>query len=332
MDRILVAFIFCTQLTSGILSGADPLGRRSATKPDESQQLDVLAEFNVERAGDVLLLPVKIKDQQVNFVLDTGATCVVLDTLFALEIGAVNPSRERYPDNFPPMVQMPEGIIEDSDIRLTGDATYMDLSSARSSTGYNIQGIIGASFLNNHIIRIDSNRGIVWFLRSYRSRTESQFPISKDDFGRPTIEVKGMQNEVMPFLIDTGMIGPGIGEVKQDLFSKLVDQNRIRVFENTVRVSTVAGQIKHERGQLDIFQIGPFRHSKLSIRAGTMNAIGLDYLSRYIVTIDLPGSALYLEKGKDFDRPSPFDMSGLTVASIDDVVYIDNVKPNGPAF
>jgi S1-C subfamily serine protease len=47
-----------------------------------------------------------------------------------------------------------------------------------------------------------------------------------------------------------------------------------------------------------------------------VSLLGLDILTRYVVTFDFPHQAIYLKKGRQFDRTIRYDRSGLWVRRV----------------
>lgn len=328
MTHLRTTFVLLLLVGPGLSNEPD---KERLTPPPAST---ILAEFDVEGDGDALVVPVNIRGHSAIFLLDTGAATTILDTWLAARVGMKRLSQRKYPTGMPKQYELPDGVIGEgeSSIQLEGDAAWMDLSPLQVQTGHEITGILGISALKNHIIRVDFDRGKMWFLRSFTSSSAARFPISEDQLGRPTITITCLGNRSIPLLIDTGMIGPGIGEVEAGLFSDLLKNNQITLISNSVNIATIAGEVQQRRGQLNLFQVGLFRHRHLPLREGTLNAIGLDYLSRYTFTLDLKSNNLYLESNRRFDLPPLFDMSGLTLIRSDAGIRVAQVNPAGPAF
>jgi S1-C subfamily serine protease len=62
-----------------------------------------------------------------------------------------------------------------------------------------------------------------------------------------------------------------------------------------------------------------------------MNALGLGFLSRYVVTLDFKNSRLYLKKGRLVNREEPRDASGLRIVRVDGDTVVESVSPGSPA-
>jgi C-terminal processing protease CtpA/Prc len=60
--------------------------------------------------------------------------------------------------------------------------------------------------------------------------------------------------------------------------------------------------------------------------------LGLGFLSRHLVTLDLAHRRLYLSKGKKFDRRLEHDMSGLHIIRRDAKTIAEQVDVGSPAY
>ena len=54
----------------------------SESKPNECHKQEVLAEFTFTKGENIILLPVKFRDKEYLFLLDTGSSHTVFDTSF----------------------------------------------------------------------------------------------------------------------------------------------------------------------------------------------------------------------------------------------------------
>lgn len=161
--------------------------------------------------------------------------------------------------------------------------------------------------------------------------TSEGIPLIRDEYGRPCIEVTISTGRQIRFLIDTGMVAPGVGELSADVFEDLHKSGQLAAVGETALVQTLAGESAGRKGQLTKFKVGPFVHRGIGVREGTLNGFGLDYLSRYRVTIDYARNRLFLAPGNRIAEPTAFDMSGLAVVTRDGSIIIDKVHADTPA-
>lgn len=292
----------------------------------------ILAELQVERHGDLLLIPLKLGEHRVQFALDTGAAISVIDRALLKQIEPLSPSSRAYPKDFPEVFQLPPTTIADADVPLTGDTICLDLEQLRIASGHDVRGILGMNVLKQFVIEIDFDRGLVRFRESPPPDVNNGLDLGWDRFRRPLLDIEFDDGRVVPFIIDTGMAVPGIGEVKREIFQELVETERVVVKGPPARAATVRSDVVGRRGRLDRLRVGEFEHSQMGIREGSLNALGLGYLSRYHVTLDLPKGVIYLTKSHRFDAPASFDMSGMVLVRRDGKTKVERVHPSGPAY
>lgn len=127
------------------------------------------------------------------------------------------------------------------------------------------------------------------------------------------------------------MSGPGVGEVNQHVFRKLLRDQRVTIKGPLSRAASATGKVRGQKGKLDRIRVGPFGHYDLGIREGSVNAIGLGYLSRFKVTLDLANDLLTLKKGNRDSNATSFDMSGLILTRLKIWTTVSHVHPHGLA-
>ena len=330
MSRTIVAMCLCSAFAIGTVGGQEPsdFGVCSTVPPAGT----TLHETKVARKGDLLLLPVTIGGRDLKFVLDTGAAANALDSSVAEKVGPLKRSAKSNPEGFPDMFEMPPATIMGAKLPLVGDVACIDLSVIRVASGHDVAGIVGMPFLKQHLIQVDFDLGRVRFLKSMPDAKAGGMNLTRDEFDRPILDVELIAGKKLPMIVDTGMAVPGIGEVDRATFRQLLDDGRVQVKGPLGRAVSVSGELTGRKGKLDRFKIANFEHQDLGIREGTLNAVGLNYLSRYLVTFDFPNNRIHLEKGKRFDEPTSFDMSGMTLVRINGATRVEMVHPNGPAF
>jgi hypothetical protein len=280
----------------------------------------------------LLLVPITIGGREAQFVLDTGSVATVVDTTLAEHLAPLKRSEQPHVDGLPEMYELPDTYLTGSKLKIVGETACLDLSENRIATGHDIGGILGMSFLKDYVLQIDFDRGHVRFLKSVSELKQTAMKMSHDRFGRPVLTVKLATDRSVPMVVDTGMAVTGIGEVNRTIFRELLAENKVTVKGPPGRASSVSGNLVGRNGRLSSIRLGNFEHQQLGIREGSMNALGLLYLSRYQLTLDFPHDTIYLEKGDRFPEPTPFDMSGMAIVRIEGVTTVNKVHPDGPAF
>ncbi len=303
-----------------------------ASKRPVPNSKNVIAKFAVAREGDLMLIPVVIGESEYQFLLDTGSVANVLSTSLVEKLGPLKRSARPSPKGFPPMYEMPEATLAGTNLSVTGDAAKVDLTPLCRASGHDIQGMLGMTFLKDHVIELDFDAGSVAFLNAAPKTDAKTFPLDRDPFGRGTVRLEVLPKKSIPFLIDTGMASPGVGEMTAALFDELLEAERLKVMSPKIKSLTVGGVVSNRKGQLDVFRLGEFEHRNLRVSDGTVNGLGLFYLARYKVTLDFVGDQVYFERGKHFSAPSLFDASGMILSRSDGKTFVDRVQPDEPAF
>jgi hypothetical protein len=203
-----------------------------------------------------------------------------------------------------------------------------DFRKIREISGHEVYGFLGMSFLARYVVHIDFDRGEVIFLRAVPRHAGQRLPIRMES-GWPTLELtlpgpKGRRPHV--FVLDTGACGFGSGDLRSDQFEQLVKEGKLLVVKKTL-FESAAGSSTSRIGQLDMTELPGFRHRKLLFGEAQRNLLGLNYLSRFIVTFDFPGRGLYLVKGERYGRPDLWDHSGLHVFRPKGQTAIHSIDP-----
>ncbi len=117
-------------------------------------------------------------------------------------------------------------------------------------------------------------------------------------------DVALLADDVVQFRIDTGMTGAS--NIEHDLFVKLqaggmlTDDSR-SIFNRRVSV-TIHGLTVERAAVLKQLRIGEQVYESVRVRDSTENILGLDFLSRYLTTLDFPNDRLFLEQRKQEPR------------------------------
>ena len=88
---------------------------------------------------------------------------------------------------------------------------------------------------------------------------------------------------------------------------------------------TRAGTIAVRYLQGKKISLGKFAVANPVFCEGLNNILGLDFLSRFKVTLDFPNKAMYLEKGKRYAEPNLRDLSGLHILRKQGRTVVDSV-------
>ena len=291
----------------------------------------VLAEFDIFKDGDVLLLPVQFRGKEYLFALDTGAMNSIYDSTFRAQLG--DPVRSAWVETARGSIQMPrfpapEASVGKMSFRTNEPVLCTDLKACREESGHRIMGVIGLDFLRQHRIRINFDAGKLEFLDAVESAPGIPIPLVYP--GQLFYVITSVAGEEEKFMIDTGFWGYTNGALTAKLFERLLTARKIKKVSKG-RVLSAADDAEDQIGALGDFGIGPFAHRQLLFHQGQRNILGLCYLCRYIVTFDFPDQMMYLKKGKRFAQPDRHEQSGLSIVRVDGKTVVEFVDTGSPA-
>jgi hypothetical protein len=315
--------------------GFPVLAAESEKKPmEETKQAEVLAEYNIEKGGRAVLLPIRIQDQEYLFLLDTGATCCAFDVslrkFLGKQIGAeqVMTAAESVKAEF---FRPPEAFLGKLDLREGGPVFCTDLETARRVIGRELRGVLGMGFLKKYVVRIDFDSGKLQF-RTWDGRGHPEwgsavylYEAGGRVWGAPYVKGNLTGLGDIKFLLDSGC--NGAGGLVTDLFERAMDKTALA----EGRSATLAGTRRFRKTRIGELALGGFAHSGLVMEDGTHNMIGLGFLSRYVVTLDFPSMQMYLQKGQAFDKPDEIDMSGVHLIHLEGRTFVEAVDKSSPA-
>jgi hypothetical protein len=251
-----------------------------------------------------LFLPVTIDAQKWWFLVDTGCSETVVDKEVAIHVGLIDRQDPNLRERWKGIHRTLSATVGKSRFPLECRAKCFDLSHLRECIPeFPLCGILGMDFLRRHVIGIDLDAGKLSFLKSVPMCPGSDLKLSRDSYDRPLLRVEIAQDNDVWFVVDTGCAGPYAGAIEKSIFNNLVDRNQLTDVRGPITRMTFYGKRKCDEARLDVFQIGSFEHSDLPFHDhNSVNLLGLEYLSRYVVTIDFRNDFLYLKEGKRFAK------------------------------
>lgn len=302
-------------------NASEPGGTAAKTAVRES--------FKFDPDDQMVLLPVRVGTKDCQFLLDTGATVSFFDVSLRSCLGPrIDSARVESPHGNVELEVYSAPNARVGSLPLTKGSVYChDLTRCREASGYNVYGFVGVDFLKDWVITIDFDKGHLDILSPETAATSDWgegMPFVWDANGLMCILATVGKGVCTPFRVDTGCAGTG--DLEATLLSRLIGSHEARVTDDGKAVD-LSGTHSLSVARLSHLSIGSFRHKNLRFMSGKRNVLGLDYLSRYRVTIDFPNGRLYLAKGKRFAKPDLgkrcgllyfFRAGGLQVESVDE--------------
>ncbi|MHC4200928.1 MAG: aspartyl protease family protein [Planctomycetota bacterium] len=292
----------------------------------------VIEQFSIPKAPGPILVPVRLKGQVSSFLLDTGASvncfdrsCRALlgDPLDAawFRTGGATQEFKRF--------RAPEAYL--GGLSISGDSPVIceDLRMFGAVVGRDVVGVVGMSFLRNHVVQIDFDNGKLILLES----TAGEHPewgeavqLGYDADGLPFVRARLGEMDI-DLLIDTGMNMSGT--LEGELYDKMIRKNK--AITTSTKAETAAGTVEMSLGRAPAMSLGPFIYKHLIFGRGSPSALGLALLSRHVVTFDFPGNRMYLKKGPMSDKNDNADMSGLSLLRAGAKTLVYGVDERSPA-
>lgn len=258
-------------------------------------------------------IPVTIDGQVGWFILDTGSTRTVVskDRFPTLRASGVFEECESGSGAFRLPQYTTRAVLIGGNIP-SGLKTVlaMDMSGLSRSLGVGVDGILGCDAMVQCIITIDFDKSllqirsspcVVESLQSERGRTVDL---------RPFVEVMVGSGKGARFVIDTGNMQTGsIDKLLLDDLSPSRDYRRTNTF---VKIVGADNKIEScELVRIATLAIDKNMHSDLVFAPGPCSVLGIDFLARYKVNIDIKMRTVQLTPGNAFHSRDHGDYLGL---------------------
>lgn len=300
---------------------------------DRSAEYKVLEEFTVTRSGNLILLPVRFKEKEYLFLLETGASITMFDISFRDKLGDAKRVAIMETAGNPMMVKLfdaPEAFLGSLNLQDCGEVTCVDLEMLTLIDGRKISGVIGMSFLKKYTVQIDFDEGILLFIQPTKFQNSAWgegLAINYNSLGCPYIlgDIRG--GIKVNFLIDTG--ANITGNLESKIFRDLLKDRQVKTYEGIAQ--TASGAVREMSMRTSVLSIGSSKYQGLIFDESNESRLELRFLSRHIVTFDFPNSKIYFKKGKEFKKVDEEDMSGLHLLRKSNKTVVYSVDEDSPA-
>jgi len=281
-----------------------------------------------EQFGDHIIIQLSVDGSEpLDFIFDSGDGITVIDEDVAEKLHLVKEKVVINDETISGSLIKHNTIAIDGFIVEKNIKVYStDLDHLEISLGRDFDGIIGYDLMRHHAIRIDyDNKLFEIYNHGEHPKKGDAIPF-KMNTSIPTIEgnviLNNGETHAGTFFVMTGagttldFNSPYAKEFDvvhktgkhYSYFVKSISQVETKHYEGRVK-SFAFGKQKIENLPIGISEAtsGTQAHKKVS------GIIGNEILSRYNITIDLPGKVIHLEKNSNYDKPYTINCSGLDV-------------------
>jgi hypothetical protein len=297
----------------------------------------VIAELDVGRYGEPLVVPLVVDgfDRPLRMLVDTGAPTTSFRSELRRNLGARVAWRT---------VATPDGLrIRHEEVRV-GATTLGGVQLRRASTGHvegprfeilaglmgydDLDGILGMDQLGGQIIQLDFDAGKLRLLSTIGDDCGDRIGVIHTPSGTPAIPIEIGGTLRHWFAVDTGCTSWSF--CHEDVFRGMRARGAVSELHLGYQLANSQFGVS-TRWRVRGVKIGPFDDLNVGFASAQINAIGLPFLSRFLVTFDFPGGAMYLKRGKLQNRLEPFDASGLHIIKHQGLLTVYDVSPGSPA-
>ena len=303
-----------------------------------------LHESKIATDGDLLLIDVKRGERTYRFVVDTGASDTVIDSVTFKDMLSDDTTKLSF--------DIARGGVQVQKIRNTNDFFVGGSLPIRSSHlhslnmgqfsalhGAKLDGIVGCDFLSDYCVQFDFDAASLRIGKRNPMAETDRYPISWDQGRRPFVSVTKMMpppdvGKSRLFLIDTGAFGAHALCLEPKLFQSALEQ-RMLSLEGNIPGVDVTGRNQARLGQLQGFVLWskePHEFRVVENRAADTNLLALQFLRQFNFVIDFPNSQICVQDRKDKVQFSDWkDKSGLRLLRYATDLIVDEARPQSPA-
>jgi hypothetical protein len=310
---------------------------------------EYITEFPFKQlSGGVILIKACYNNltDTFNFILDTGSGGISLDSLTVEEYKIPHVPSGRTINGIAGIrevdfaknntLSFPGLKVENLDFYINN---YDILSSVY---GVKIDGIIGYSFLRRYIVNIDFDSLLIKVYTpgtiEYERRGLLLHPLFTALPIQP-LRIKDARSVLSNFYIDTGAGLCFLVSRRFQQDSLLLQKKRKPV---AIQVHGLGGKKQMYLTIIKEVKIGPYRFRKVptNILDDEYNAtsypfvgglLGNDILRRFNITLNYPQKEIFLLPNRHFRDPFDYSYTGLSMYTVDGVIYVDDVITDSPA-
>lgn len=298
--------------------------------------------------GGVILIKAQFSNisDTFNFILDTGSGGISLDSTTTEKYSIPHVPSGRYiygiagvrKVDFAPKqsLSLPGIVVKDLDFYIND---YEVLSSVY---GIKIDGIVGYSFLSRYIVKVNFDSMQISVFQPGFLRYPSHGTLLKPNFrGLPIIPltIKDSKTFKTDYFFDTGA---GLCFL---LSKQFVEDSSILMKKRKpvqIQVQGLGGKKRMRLTLIKELQIGSYKFRKIPTYIfddesnilsypSLGGLIGDDILRRFNLVLNYPQKEIHLLPNSHFQDPFDYSYTGMTMYSLDGVIFVDDIIKGSPA-
>jgi hypothetical protein len=304
----------------------------AADKPaGEPAPPEVIAEFDIAKGGDVIILPVTIADQTYPFLLSLVSQRTVADSRLRPLLGKRIEPNEGAERIAPTADEYPAIPMQIGKLTFTPEKPIVCLSlkSWQEAVGHDVYGVLGHDCLKERIVEIDFDVGKVRVLASFPRPIprEAGSAILWKHENRPVLSLD-IAGTAVYLPVDTTFLGPVT--VRTTVMNDLMEKGLVAHVQEADLLRSGDGTTPR-KGLLKRPMLDKWTFKDLSVVEDAHDRIGLAVLSRFKLVFDFRMDWVLLTPGARFGQPEEFNWSGMDLLLKNGDVIVVNVGKNGPA-
>ena len=341
MKRIALGLLIMMHLSSGLYASEKPR---------------ILAKIPFEMVGTYVVLQVRINDNSpLNLLLDSGISSTLITELTAGDSVVFDRTYKTVLKGLGTGTDMQAWVSDGNTLRIgkfhMQNKTILilgtDVFNLSKQTGSKLNGILGAEFFENQIVRIDYTRKCIYLYDAKGFVPPKGFvsvPIESEGhkmFTEVRIQDTNGKVRTVRMLIDTG--------AELTAWFRSYGDDPVPVPTRKIRGYIgrgLSGDIEGSLGKMGKIWIGDFQLTdpvvafpdSISIAGTSVNAqrdgtVGSQLLSRFDLIFDQLGGRLFVKPNYQYRKPFPYNMAGIEVVQDKETFQLPevlNVWENSP--
>jgi hypothetical protein len=306
----------------------------SAAAP--SQQTMIV--FPISGPNRPLVIPLNLDGKPVCFLFDTGSSTSIFDSRAFPMLQPVGPAVDADTPGGRINTQLfdpPKLSIGPWNLADSGPVVRMDLSPHRAHMDLPIVGVLGVNVWRRWVVQMDfDGHQLRFFLPDDHPHPEwgSSISMEGDDVDGPSLpKIRLSIGDFADlFVSDSGADKNSLPETRG--FDMVLVASRGHAV--AVPMTSIAGLSTVRLLRSPNFQVGDLQYSGLLFDEikDWKGSLGLEFLSRHLVTMDWPNHKLYLKPGKEFRHYDEDNMGGIGFERRDSKTIVYIATPTLPAY